>query len=314
MIVLFVNHKIKKCGVYQYGIRLFDILQKSTNIKYVFKEVEMYSEYIDTLKCNNYDAIIYNYHPMIMGWLNCKNIQHNVKNIGLQHDLVENNIFDITLRLDTTLPERPMRYNIPRPIFENIDTLLDNYKPSTERINTFINSYKEDGIPIFGSFGFGFYRKGFNKIVSLINENYDEAIIKIVMPHADTQSSDPGIVEECFRRINKPLIKLMIIHDFFDEKDLLYFLRSNSMNIFLYDSHPSAGVSSVVDYALSAKKPLAISNASWFRHIYSDEICVNKTSIDDIMRSSTSYCEKILNLFSHDNLIQKVDDIIMGKY
>jgi hypothetical protein len=313
MKVLFVNHKIKKCGVYQYGVRLFDILKKSTNVNYIFKEIDTYNEYIEALNHTSYDAILYNYHPVIMKWLNVNSIQTKIKNIGLQHDLVENDIFDITLRLDTTLPERNDRYNIPRPIFENIDTLLDNYVPSIDSVNSFIN-YKEDGVPIFGSFGFGFKRKGFHKIVKLINDNYDNAIIKFVMPHADTQSSDVGIVEECKSYITKPTIKLIISHDFFSEMDILFFLKSNTMNLFLYDTHLSAGVSSVTDYALSVKTPLAISNASWFRHIYSDEICVDKTHINDIMSLSTGHCEQILKLFSHDNLIQKVDNIMIHSY
>ena len=40
--VLFVNHKIKKCGVYQYGVRLFTILKESEKINWVFKEMDCY--------------------------------------------------------------------------------------------------------------------------------------------------------------------------------------------------------------------------------------------------------------------------------
>jgi hypothetical protein len=101
--VLFVNHKIKKCGGYQYGLRLYNILQKSKCINYVWREIENYDEYMYQLSLYNYDVIFYNYHPCIMGWLNNSNIQKKIKNIGVQHNLDENKIFDITLRLDTTL-------------------------------------------------------------------------------------------------------------------------------------------------------------------------------------------------------------------
>jgi hypothetical protein len=312
MIVLFLNHKLKKCGVYQYGTRLFDILSKSSENTYVFKEVENYNEYISILNNIHYDAILYNYHPHIMGWLNNHTIQKRTKNIGLQHDLTENDLFDTTLRLDTTLPERPNRYNIPRPIFENVDKMLENYTPSTERIKQFIQ-FSEPNVPVFGSFGFGFRRKGFVQMVQLINHQYDSAIIKLVMPHADTVPSDRGIVEECCHMITKPNIKLLITHDFFDEKDLLMFLKSNTMNVFLYETHPSAGVSSVIDYALSVKTPIAISNASWFRHIYADEICVNCCPLMDIM-NTTKQSEKMLEQFSHTNLIKKVDDVFLDRY
>jgi hypothetical protein len=311
MIVLFLNHKIKKCGVYQYGIRLFDILRKSTENTYVFKEVENETDYRTVLQ-DSYDLILYNYHPHIMGWLTTSTIQRRTKNVGLQHDLTENNIFDITLRLDTTLSERPCRYNIPRPIFEDVDTLLESYTPSTERIANFIH-YAEPHVPIFGSFGFGFRRKGFVQMVQLIHQQYDEAIIKIVMPHADTVPSDPGIVEDCCRVLTKPNIKLLIIRDFFEEKDLLYFLRSNHLNVFLYETHPSAGVSSVIDYALSVKVPIAISNASWFRHIYDDAICVNKNRLEQIQNKTEAF-DKRRQEFCHANLIQKIDNVLSNRY
>ena len=312
MRTLFLNSKLKKCGVHQYGIRLFDILKKSKNIEYIYLELDTYNEYQIIVENEEYDMILYNYHPhdRVMGWLNEQNIQRKTKNIGLQHDLEENNIFDITLRLDVTLEESINRYNISRPIFEDIDKLLEEYEPSTEKIKQFI-SYSEENVPIFGSFGFGFNRKGFDKIVKLINDSYEKAIIKIVMPHAETQPSDPDVIPKCFENITKDGIKLMITDIFLSENDILYFLRSNTMNIFMYDTHHSAGLSSVIDYALSVKKPLAINDASWFRHIYSDDISVLKRSIPDILNLSQDYCKQFLDKFSNANLINKIDTIIL---
>ena len=88
MNVLFFNHKIQKCGVYQYGKRVFDIIEKDNEIKYIYKEIDCYEEYCKFLSENsNINAIIYNYHVLTMSWLNHSNIQKNIKNIGLQHDL-----------------------------------------------------------------------------------------------------------------------------------------------------------------------------------------------------------------------------------
>jgi hypothetical protein len=310
MKVLFLNTKKQKCGVYQYGKRLFDILKYTVDIEYIYKELESYGEYQEILKEDiGYDIFFYNYHPCVMEWLNSYNIQRKVKNIGLQHDLAENNIFDITLRLDVTLPERTNRYNIPRPIFENVDILLENYIPSTERIQEFIN-YSEGNTPIFGSFGFGFHRKGFDKMVQIVNDNYENAIIKLILPHADTAVSDMNL-NQCYQNVTKPGIKLMIIHDFVEENDILYFLRSNDMNMFLYDNYPGAGLSSVIDYALSVNKPIAISDANWFRHIYSDEICLYKTNIKDILKNTGNYCERMAKNFSHVFLQNKVKSIML---
>jgi hypothetical protein len=311
MKVLFLNHKIKKCGVYQYGKRLFAVLKKSTKVEFIFREIDSFNEYTNALSENDYHTIFYNYHPMIMGWLNNGNIQRKVKNIGLQHDLVENDIFDITMRLDTTLPERINRYNIQRPLIENVDELLENYTASTNSIKKFID-FSIEGVPIFGSFGFGFYRKRFDLMVKLINDNCDNAIIKIIMTNPDTMPSDPGIIKKCLSNITKPDIRLMVISEFVEENDLLLFLRSNTLNIFTYESHPSAGVSSVPDYALSVTKPLAITKASWFRHFYTEEIDIEKRNINYIIENANKHCDKVRKLFSNANLIRKVEDVIMN--
>jgi hypothetical protein len=305
--VLFINHKIKKCGVYQYGIRLFDILQKSENIKWVFLEMDCYAEYLNKIHNTNYDLIFYNYHPMIMRWLNPFNIQRRVKNIGLQHDLVENDIFDVTLRLDCTLKEMPNRFNIQRPIFEDVDKLLENYTPISNEFAEFLDIGKDKNIPIFGSFGFGFKRKNFDHIVKYICDICDEAIIKFVMPNADTQSFDEEIIGECIQQLKKPNIKLLIYRNFVDELDIVKFLQTTTMNIFMYETHESAGVSSVIDYALSVKTPIAITKSSWFRHIYSEEIDVGVKDINHILKYSRAVCDKYREEFSNQNLIDTVD-------
>ena len=309
--VLFVNHKIKKCGVYQYGIRLYNLLQKSKCINYVWCEIENYHEYMYQLSLYNYDLIFYNYHPCIMGWLNNSNIQKNKKNIGIQHDLDENEIFDITLRLDTTLIERENRYNIERPIFENVDDILKGHNLCSPSFNTFVNYNEGNDVPIFGSFGFCFNRKCFHKIVDIVCKNYDRAIIKLILTNADTVNSDREVIENCYKSLTKSGVKLLITQEFVEENDILAFLKSNSMNIFLYESHPNAGVSSVIDYALSVNTPFAICESSWFRHIYSNDICVDKTNIRDIMNNSSYIFNKLRDLFSNARLLKKVNSIII---
>jgi hypothetical protein len=305
--VLFINHKIKKCGVYQYGIRLFNILKKSENINWDFKEMDCYAEYTNEIDNTTYDLIFYNYHYETMEWLNPHNIQRRVKNIGLQHDLVENDIFDTTLRLDCTLDEMPNRFNIERPIFEDVDALLKNYSPSSKKFAEFLDFGKDKNLPIFGSFGFGLKRKNFDHIVKYVCENSDKAIIKFIMTNTDTAPFDEEIISYCIAELKNPKIQLVIYRDFADELDIVKFLQTNTMNIFMYESHESAGVSSVIDYALSVKTPLAITNSSWFRHIYSEEIDVNEKNINHILKYSSTFCDKYREKFSHTNLIKTVD-------
>jgi hypothetical protein len=312
MNVLFFNHKIENCGVYQYGKRLIEILLKDKEINYVYKEIECYNEYYNTLKENPaIKAVIYNYHSSTMSWLNSTNIQKNVKNVGIPHESPDF-LFDIILSIDPTICEIENRFSIPRPIYENIEQLIET-PTENEEIDEFIKKYTDTDIPIFGSFGFGFDNKGFDRIVKIVNEQYDRAVIKFVIPiaHFDPEPNRIHRMRElCINTNKKQGIVLMICHMFFSTTDILKFLKSNTMNIFLYDKMDGRGISSAIDYALSVKKPLGISDSFMFRNIYSDEICLYKVSINQSMQSSLKYCEKFLNDYSNQNIINKINNIL----
>jgi hypothetical protein len=295
--ILFLNHKIQQCGVYQYGKRLFDILEKE---KYIYKEIDCYEEYTNIIEEVKPVSIIYNYHQSTMPWLNKDTIQHFVKNIGIPHESPDH-LFDVVCNIDPNAPEiNGTRYSLPRPIYEHFE----------KKTNHFIDMYQEMGIPIFGSFGFGFQNKGFYKIVQMVNEQYDNAIIKFVIPTAHFDPDPYTIIrmkQMCIQQNIKPGIRLLFCHDFFSTNEILTFLQSNTMNIFLYDTMHGRGISSAIDYALSVKKPIGISDSYMFRNIYSDTICLYKNSIDYCMKQSTS---KYLNEYSHENMKNKMNTII----
>jgi hypothetical protein len=311
MKILFLNHTKKQCGVYQYGVRLYSILKNTTEIEYNYQELSSYDEY-KLIDHNIYNAIIYNYHNSTMSWLNKNNIFANV-NICIPHES-DASFFDIICSIDPDEIEIDNKYAIPRPLYENIDKiLLDNIYSSAENKN-FIESYTQDNIPIFGSFGFGFLNKGFDKIIKIINDNYDEAIIKFIIPVADfdpnSNNTNTILDNICLSIKKKEKIKLLITHNFFSNEEILKFLGSNTLNIFLYDYMHSRGISSVTDYALSVKTPLAISDSHMFKHIYSDSICLYKTSIFNIIKNSSEYCEKFRINFSNENLRNKFKTIV----
>ena len=312
MKVLFLNSVKKQCGVYQYGLRVYDILKLDKDINYIYAEIEHPDQYMSLLR-NNLDviSIIFNFHNSTMSWLNPSLLVPSILNMYISHES-ESSMFDIKLSIDPNEQENKNLINIPRPIFENVDSMLKNHIITNENIKNFIE-YREDNVPVFGSFGFGFTNKGFDKIVNLINTNYDNAIIKFVIPvasYACTFTTNNMIKNLCEKQMIKPGVKLMINNDFFSTEDLLYFLKSNTMNIFLYDYMQGRGISSTIDYALSVKKPLGISDSHMFRHILNDDIDLYKSSLEHVMANSTTYCEQMLSLYSHDNLRNKIKKAI----
>jgi hypothetical protein len=312
MKVLFLNHTIKNCGVYQYGKRLADILMKTPDIEYIYVEVNSFEDYKQCIIKNapHFHSIIYNYHNCTMSWLDHNTIQKKVKNIGIPHESNDRGLFDTVLSIVSDMNDR---FSIPRPIFENIDELLKNVEPSTQSIKNFIE-YSKEGVPIFGSFGFGILDKGFDKIVQRVHEQYDEAIIKLIITDAffnpKSDSDIQYIKQLCLQKITKPNITLLISREFFTNEEILLFLNSNTMNIFLYDHMHGRALSSTIDYAISVKKPLGISDSYMFRHIYSDDICLYKKSIHECMMNSPKHLEKFLHNYSHINIINRFKDIL----
>ncbi len=317
MKILFLNHKIKSCGVYQYGLRLYDILKKSTQYTYIYCEVENYQEYIGCITSQSPHCIIYNYHRATMHWLNQTTIYKSGINIGVPHETNET-MFDYVLTIDPNETETDKKFNIPRPIFEEVDSIISNTVIQNSKIKTFIECNEGEDVPIFGSFGFGFHNKGFEKIIEEVNKQYNRAIIKLLITFAHFDSNREAnirdIVNRCESIERKSGIKLIITHEFFTNEEILMFLSSNTCNIFLYDTSPDrgevVGISSVIDYAISVNVPFIISDSIMFRNIYSDSICVYKTPIFECIKNSEIIGEKFRNKYSNKNLIEKVDKIV----
>jgi hypothetical protein len=60
---------------------------------------------------------------------------------------------------------------------------------------------------------------------------------------------------------------LEITHDYLSKNELLDFLAGNDINVFMYQDKQGRGLSSAVDLALAAGKPIALSDCPMFRHI-----------------------------------------------
>jgi hypothetical protein len=318
MRILFLNHKKQQCGVYQYGLRLYNILKKTEDIEYIYEEIESYEEYNIMINyySNNIYAIIYNFHEVTMEWLNNNTIQKsNIINIGIPHESRYIK-WDIYCNIDPTIPESNNIVSLPRPIFENVDNMLLNYKYSRNTIKEFIE-YKDGDVPIFGSFGFGFNDKNFDKIIETVNNAYDNAIIKLVITCADFAPNNEmsryiaDINKKCFNINLKSSVKLLITHEFFSNEEILLFLRSNTMNIFLYSYAKGRSISSVLDYALSVNTPLYISDSIMFNHLDSKNYNCNTISIHDSMKFSKEYYNIYRNKYSHINVINKFRDILL---
>lgn len=273
--VLFINHSKSHCGIYQYGKRVFDILSKNEKYNVVYKEIDTKEDYFLEYNLENPEYVIYNWYFLTLPWLD-----NEITSFTKSKQLLIHHEYDIPthLNIDRYLmanmiePIIGKTYSIPRPILEY-------------GFNNEINNE----IPHIGSFGFAFHSKNFNKICQRVEQEYDEAVINIHLTSAyfGDQSGQlrDSIEDLCYRSIKKNKIKLNITKNFITETEIIDFLRQNDINIFMYDNVESRGISSVIDYAVSSKKPFAVNSSIMFKHVVQDrpEINIDNNSIKDII-------------------------------
>ncbi|MEO7264351.1 MAG: hypothetical protein ABIW38_05530, partial [Ferruginibacter sp.] len=328
--VLFVTHKPKRCGVYDFGKNVFDCIKASQKFDFVKAECSSLNELFAAIETNKPEIIIYNYHPSVLPWItdkvfkgiNRNNVSHvKAIQIGIIHEVTQE------------LADNATSYHnkfIPGPFNRKLNSLFDFYiaadptlllkNPFVFKTGRLIQTYHTEttdpAITTIGSFGFGTPNKGFEDLVARVQEEFDEAIINFNIPTADFD--DPQgenarkIAAECRSLIRKPGIQLNINHDFLSQSELLNFLSGNSMNCFFYKDKNGRGISSAVDYALAANKPLAITNCPMFRHVlaYAPEVSIEKNSLRNILSKGIAPIEPCIKEWQPANLVWDYERII----
>lgn len=311
---LYINHRKQKCGVYEFGKAIGNLLLTSKNYEFHYCECDSFQEFKKFYKTFRPDIIIYNYTPITMSWLNNTQkigiplgFQIQAIHIGTIHEVyqqyadnADNSMFDFHIAPDPTLL-------LKNPLVYKTGRLLPQKAKFVEN---------HDTIPTIGSFGFATPGKGFHKIINLVQEQFDEAIIKFTIPFARYGDNDgiqaKQIADECKKLINKKLIQLQINHDYLNKEELLSFLSANSINVFLYDDQEDRGISSVTDWALAAGRPVAISHSRLFRHLFhcKPSICIEQNSLKTILKNGTTPIQHLWDEFSPETVLWEYNRII----
>jgi hypothetical protein len=273
---------------------------KSDRISYTYIEVETKSEF-DVWANQHYDVILYNWYPVTMPWLSEEyvNNRKDCKHYFLFHD-------------------GNMRQNFDKYIFsgsEGKDIHIEEAKKViiSRPLFTYNGEYKINSYPTIGSFGFGGWQKGFTELVSKVNNEFDHANINIQMPFAffgDRLGKETRKIADKCRELNtKPGINLEIDHKFLSNERTLEFLAGNDINVFMYHA-ANQGLSSVIDYALSVKRPIAITNDTMFKHVYKEGIDAEKHSLSDIINKGTKPLQEFYDKWNPERFYEDVERIL----
>lgn len=283
--VLFINHPEKECGVHQFGENVFSAIKASAVFTFIYCECSDKAQLCEQINRNNPSAIIYNYYGSTMPWLNTS-ITRGIKipHIGIIHEVTQERVnqanktfFDFHIAPDPTVL-------LTNPIVFKTGRLIPFYNGAHETPAT----------TTIGSFGFGTKGKGYTKIIQTVQEEFDNAIIRLNIPFARFGDADghgaKAYAESCQKLIYKKGIQLKVTHDFLSQQEILAFLASNTINCFFYDENKNRGISSVIDLALAVDVPVAITKSNMFRNITGTipSICIEEQSLKKIIETGTS--------------------------
>jgi hypothetical protein len=179
----------------------------------------------------------------------------------------------------------------------------------------YANPYPPPYQTIIGTFGFGFKNKGFARLATVVQEQFDQAIIKVHIAFSKyfdpTGGEAQARIQEMRNIITKPGIQLVASHNLLSVVELLDFLAQNTVNIFLYDEM-HRGISSTIDYALAVNRPIAINRTQMFRHIYNAKpsILIEETDLPTIIKNSILPLIPFKQVWTPQNLVSEVNAII----
>lgn len=306
--VLIISHKDQQCGIYQYGVNIARALRNSKKYEFIYYECDNKQELDEAVKIYRPAAIIYNYYIYTMSWLNSWITRsYPIPQLGIMHEVFQkaadeatNKLFDYHICPDPTLIERnPITFKTPRLVPQ-----YHNTKPLPE-------------IPTIGSFGFGIKDKGFDRLIEVVQQEYDIANINILMPFNDILDKDGkrftnATTESCYNVVNKPGINLQISHKFLTNPELLGFLASNTINAFFYDVDKYKGISSTIEQALAVQRPIAINKCKMFRHVFNakPQICIENSTLKDIIANGNTPLIPFCNEWTSEKFIQRYEQII----
>jgi len=307
-VVLIVSHKEKRCGIHEYGINIHRALKKSQKFQFLYVECACREDLEAAVLAANPTLVIYNYYPATMPWLTAEITKgYHFPQLAIMHEVTQEaadaanaDFFNYHLCPDPTLVEQnPLVFKTRRLI------------PS------FLNTRSLPEITTIGSFGFGFKDKGFPLLVNKVQEEFDEAVIRLHLPFNDIVDPDGSYnvlatTEACKSMVHKPGIRLEIDHEFWDQGRLFEFLASNTLNAFFYDTHKRFGISSAVEHALAVQRPLAINMCGMFRHMHGikEQICIEHTTLRSIVDRGIAPLVPFYNQWDEAHFIMDYERIL----
>jgi hypothetical protein len=234
----------------------YNALKNSTVYTLEYREDSSYTEV---------DFIIVNYHHVVNNWMSeSKVLEYNkpvfciVTEISLHSNPPYGGAppyFTHYIILDPTIAETSTIHGFGRPL-NHIEVVSVN--PT---------------IPTIGMFGFATDMKYWTDLIEVVNREFDEAIIRINIPHATyvpdwMRNNTVNEIMKVYPRL-KPKVRVELTDIYYSDTELINWCAANTINCFFYyrDTIFTSGLAAVTDQAIIAGKPILVTKDKTFRHL-----------------------------------------------
>lgn len=254
------------------------------------------------------EVIIYNYAPGTTPWMDnpaLRNPFPKIKHVRIMHDMHQG-------IADTYDPNQNFGWQY---IIADDPTVIGNDRVfSTNRLLPGISTvdYVEPKKPIIGFQGFGPPHKGIARLAHQVQKEFDEATLRLHIPfgfyedqlYGRKGSNALARAEEVRQIIKKPGIDVIITHDLLNTQEIINLLAQNTINCYLYDYQDGCGLASSPDYALAAKRPIAITRSHQMRNFWdlTPSILIENSSLKQIIANGTEPLEPLYKAYSRESV------------
>jgi hypothetical protein len=291
MRTLFLTWNKENCSVHQYGKSVAAALGA------FHQPISSLSDAEAAIARHEPEVVIWNWHHGTLGTIvhPTSKRSFSVASVCLLSEfdphLIVGDFFDVFVMPDPTNEFRhPRFFTCGRAIVAQ-----DNEQP-------------HPAMPTIGTFGFGVGIKGYQRMIEIVRDCYATATLRLHIP-ANWAVDPEGMIARQFvaalRTKAGPEMTIEASHAWLDDDDLLRWLGKNTVNIFPYDPVAHPGISTSTDWALAARRPIAITNCGLFKHLRHLPICLESYTLREIVERGTSPLEHLWSEWSYENFAKR---------
>lgn len=337
----------EQCGIFGYTISALRILQTSTEYEYELHRCSLpfkqgHQVYIDWLESIKADAFLYNFCPITMPWL-LPPVMAAVKRphfVISGHDIIWFDATDwATLIKDRTTPNHVWSVDptwegwfgvntgteqiaLSARRFTDNDIVYEspNYSTLPRPVITYPElSYTPPGDVVrVGTFGLSSTWKNYDKIVERVCRDFPDQPVHLIIRatqgkwegHDNSMGNNQA---EAAKKLATSNVTVEITYEFLpSQQDLATWLNTLDLILFIYEPNWNRyAVSSSLDHALAARKPIALNDSKMFSHArHIPEIYIEQNSLKDIMERGIEPLLPLYEKYSYNSFIEEVESKI----